>query len=465
MTTERDLATSAVEQVTAALAGAEVAVAADRHRLALTRFANSVIHQNVAEDVTTVRVRIHHDGRTVGGSATVTDEPGLRALVVRLVDSVKFAPRDPGWPGLAPPAGLSPTPAVDSASADATPADRAEIVRAFVDAADGLEAAGYCRTNRWTGGFANSAGHMVAGEAVECGLSGIARDQGADGLARHAPLSLSGLDGAALGARAAAKARAWADPVELPPGHYQVVLEPTAVADILESLAVAGFSGKAVNERRSFVRLGEEQFDPAITLVDDPLAAGFGYDREGTPGRRVVLVDCGTTVSLTHDRRSATEAGATTTGHAVDAAFSSVPYARHLGLLPSGDGTITAREVAREVEGPAADSSVAEVVAGVERGVLVSDLWYTRMLDPRTLAITGLTRNGVWLIEDGDITRPLRNFRFTQSYAQALMPGNVKAVGRTATPVPGDTYTATAPRWSCPALHLATWNFTGGASG
>ena len=108
---------------------------------------------------------------------------------------------------------------------------------------------------------------------------------------------------------------------------------------------------------------------------------------------------------------------------------------------------------------------MAELVAGVSRGVLVSDFWYTRLLDPRTLAITGLTRNGIWLIEDGELAGPLRNFRFTQSYAQALMPGNVKGVGRTATPMPGDTYTATSPRWSCPALHLASWNFTGGASG
>ena len=85
----------------------------------------------------------------------------------------------------------------------------------------------------------------------------------------------------------------------------------------------------------------------------------------------------------------------------------------------------------------------------------MSDFWYTRMLDPRTLAITGLTRNGVWLIEDGEITTPVKNFRFTQSYAQALMPGNVVAVGTTATPIPGDTYTATSPRWTCPAVHLA----------
>ena len=132
---------------------------------------------------------------------------------------------------------------------------------------------------------------------------------------------------------------------------------------------------------------------------------------------------------------------------------------------PDGEATAPRGSLAGEADGPIADASVAELVAGVERGVLVSDFWYTRMLDPRTLAITGLTRNGLWLIEDGVVTTPLRNFRFTQSYAQALMPGNVRAIGRTLTPVPGDTYTATSPRWTCPALHLASWNFTGGASG
>ncbi len=134
--------------------------------------------------------------------------------------------------------------------------------------------------------------------------------------------------------------------------------------------------------------------------------------------------------------------------------------ARHIGLEPSApDG------VAEEVDGPAADSSVAALVAGMERGLLVSDFWYTRVLDPRTLSLTGLTRNGVWLVENGEITAPVKNFRFTQSYARALAPGNVLGVGRTATPIPGDTYAATSPRYTCPALHLASWNFTGGASG
>jgi predicted Zn-dependent protease len=460
VTAERDLAIAAVDQATEALSGASVDVSANRHRLALTRFANSVIHQNVAEDMTSVRIQIHHAGRTASASATVTGEAELRNLVERAIENVKVAPHDPAWPGPAPPAEPGTTSPVDGASADATPADRAEIVRAFVDGAGGLEAAGYCRTNHWSGGFANSAGQTVIGEAIECGLSGIARRDGADGVARHAPLRLSELNGHVLGARAAAKARAWTEPIELPAGRYEVVLEPTAVADIVETLAGAGFNGKAVNEQRSFVRLSADQFDPAITLVDDPLAAGYGYDSEGTPRGRLVLIDRGTTTSLTHDRRSGAEADAVSTGHAGELSVS-WPVARHVGVLPSGDGT----SVANEVDGPAADSSVAALVAGVERGVLVSDFWYTRMLDPRTLAITGLTRNGVWLIENGSVTRPLHNFRFTQSYAQALMPDNVRAVGRTATPVPGDTYTATSPRWSCPALHLASWNFTGGASG
>ena len=448
----------------AALGGAEIEASVTRNRLALTRFANSVIHQNVAEDVTSVRLRIHHGGRTASGSATVIDDAGLGALVERTVESVTVAPHDPGWPGIAPPADLDAVAPVDAATTGATPADRAGVVRAFVDGAGGLETAGYCRTNHWSSGFANSAGQTVGSEGAECSVSGIARRDGADGVARAFPLSIAALDGGVLGLRAAAKARAWTDPIELPPGHYEVVLEPTAVADILEAFAGAGFNGKAVNEHRSFVRLGDEQFDPAVTLVDDPLAVGIGYDGEGTPHDRVMLVDKGTTVSLTHDRRSAAEAGAATSGHHVDGSPWG-PVARHLSLLPSGDAGGVAGEVASEVDGPAADSSVAELVAGVERGILVSDFWYTRMLDPRTLAITGLTRNGVWLIEGGAVTTPLRNFRFTQSYAQAFMPGHVIAIGRTAASVPGDTYTATSPRWSCPAVHLASWNFTGGASG
>ena len=464
MSREQDLAAGAVEALVRALPGAEATAEADRHELALTRFAESVIHQNVAEDVTTLSLTVHHEGRTASASASVVDAAAVEALVERLVASAGIAPLDPGWPGLAPRVDPGRGPDLDPGTAGATPTDRAEVVRAFVEGTGGLEAAGYCRTNHWTGAFVGSGGQSVSGEAVECGLAGIARDRGADGVARQMPLRLGDLDGTALGARAAAKARAWADPVELPAGRYEVVLEPDAVSDLLTNFSFAAFNGKAVTERQSFVRVGDEQFDPSIGLYDDPLALGLTYDSDGTPRHRLDLVEGGRTVAVTHDRRSAAEAGSTSTGHRGHNRFGAGPSARHLGLVPAG-GLEPGDEGATEVDGPAADSSVAALVAGVERGLLVSDFWYTRILDPRSLSITGLTRNGVWLVEDGQVTRPVKNFRFTQSYAQALAPGNVRAVGRTATPIPGDTYSQTSPRFSCPALHLASWNFTGGASG
>jgi predicted Zn-dependent protease len=457
-----DLARQVLERVVADAPAAEVEVAVDHDRPALTRFANSVIHQNVAEDVVGVGIRVHVGGRTASASSTVVGEDGLGGLVARVLAAAALAPVDHGWPGVAPPAPLgTDLAAVDAATRDASPDDRATIVGAFVDAAGGLETAGYCRTNHWRGAFANSAGQVVTGERAEVGLAGIARRDGADGVARLASGRLTDIDGALLGARAAAKANAAADPEEIPPDRYEVVLEPTAVADILEAFSMYGFNAKAVAERRSFVRVGDGQFDPSISLADHAPLAGVPYDAEGTPTRRVALVDAGRTVGLTHDRRTGAAAGdaGLTTGNGVgSASFGAI--ARHLVLAGSAPG-----DPAAEVDGPVVDASAAELVAGVERGVLVSDFWYTRVLDPRTLVLTGLTRNGVWLIEHGEVTRPLRNFRFTQAYAQALMPGNVLGVGRTASALPGDTYSSAMPWWTAPALRLAAWNFTGGASG
>jgi predicted Zn-dependent protease len=357
---------------------------------------------------------------------------------------------------LTPPTGPAEAAPVDPGTIDVSPDARASLVRAFVDAAGGLEAAGACRATHWTGAFVNSMGHALTGESAEASLDGIARGSGVDGVARLASNRVADLDGAVLGARAAAKVRAGADPIELPPGHYEVVLEPAAVADVLQNLAVWCFSGKAVNERRSFADVGAAQFDAAVNLVDDALSTGDAYDGEGTPHRRLPLVEAGTTVAVCHDRRTAAEAGTTSTGNATGlASWGALPL--HLQLLPApGDATVT------EVDGPVADSAVAALVAGVGKGVLVSDFWYTRVLDPKALAITGLTRNGMWLIENGEVTRPLRNFRFTQSYGQALAPEAVRGVGGAAVSLPDSWVGA---RWTAPALHLAAWNFTGGASG
>jgi predicted Zn-dependent protease len=439
-------------------AGVEAEVFVDHTARALTRFANSFIHQNVADATTTVRLRLHADGRTASGATTVTTDDGLRGLVSRTLDAARLCPPDAGWPGLASPAALAGEGNWDEETAKASPEVRADRVRAFVDAAGGLETAGYCRTMHWSAAFANTAGHVATGRTAEVAMDGIARVEGADGTARIASGRLSDVDGAVLGARAAAKARAGAGAVELPPGRYEVVMEPTAVVDVLQNLSLYGFNGKAYNERQSFAEPGAQQFDEAVTLVDDALGeAGLGvpFDAEGTPKRRVEFVSGGVTQGVAHDRRTAAEASAESTGHAALGGRTRGALPINLRLMP---GPATASVEAGAVIDPAA----AALVAGVERGLLVTDLWYTRVLDPKSLVVTGLTRNGVWLIEDGELTRPVRNFRFTQSYPQALGPGAVLGIGGQATVFPDPWGIAW---WTAPALRLASWNFTGGASG
>ncbi|MGC4803649.1 metallopeptidase TldD-related protein [Micromonospora sp. DT233] len=482
---ELDLAGRVVELVRR-LAGpqAEAEVVVSRSDLALTRFANSFIHQNVAASGVEVRLRLHAQGRTAAGSGSVVTPEGLAALVERTVAAARLCPADPAWPGLAEPSPVPPAPAWDEATAFAEPAERAERVRAFVAAVGGLEAAGYCRTAYRAAAFANSAGHSARGSAAEAAMDGIARARGADGVARICAGRLADLDGAALGARAAAKARAAVDPIELPPGRYEVVLEPAAVADLLHNFARWGFNGKRHVERQSFVELGAAQFDPAVTLVDDPLAgSGLPFDAEGTGRRALRLVDAGTTVAVAHDRRSGAAAGAASTGHAAPGAATFGPTPDNLRLIGAGGPAATAGAARPETTpggtgslattadtpaasatpvGPVLDAESAALVAGMRRGLLVSDFWYTRVLDAKSMVITGLTRNGVWLVEDGVPVRAVRDFRFTESYPRALGPGAVLGIGHRPVRQP-DRVDGTW--WDAPPLRLAAWNFTGGASG
>ena len=241
---------------------------------------------------------------------------------------------------------------------------------------------------------------------------GEGRGDTADGYAQATSMRLADLDGAACGARAAAKAASGRSPMELPPGNYEVVLEPSAVASALVYPAYMGFNGKAHADGTSFVHLGEQQWDAAVDIWDDttdPRALGVGFDAEGTPKRRLDLVQGGVSSGLTHDRRSARLAGVEPTGHSVGSeAFGG--YATSLFL---GGG------------GAAPD----QLVGQVERGLLVTDLWYNRILDPKTQVVTGLTRNGLFLVEEGQIVGPVQNLRYTQSIVGGFGPGKVLGLG------------------------------------
>jgi predicted Zn-dependent protease len=415
---------------------------------ALTRFANSFIHQNVSEEVSHVLLRVALDGRTASSSLDgPADDETLGRLADNVITAARVAPVDPGWPGLAPPTSVPDPGHWDGATAAAVADDRAARVRAFVDAADGLETAGYCATTALEVAFANSAGHTATGRGTEAALDGIARTATADSTGRRQSFRLGDVDGAAVGRDAADRARAASDPVDLEPGRYEVILAPGAVSDVLGFLAVYGFNGKAVEEGRSFVRVGDGQFDTGFSLRDDVAdtgQVGVGFDVEGTPRRRVDLVVDGVSRAVLHTRRTAHAAGngAESTGHAVEGGATWGALGGKLVVDPG-------------------DRDHDALIAGVERGIYVLDFWYTRILDPRTQVVSGLTRNGVWLIEDGRIGRALTNMRFTQSYADALGPGAIRAIGSERELHVAGFGTDTL----VPSLHLASWNFTGGAKG
>lgn len=413
----------------------------------LTRFARSFVHQNVVDTSERIRLRVVVDGSWAAVSTDRADADSLPAAVESAVAAARVRRPDTAFGGLAPPAPLAGAGNWDDATAEATPDQRAAIVHEFVAAADGLETAGYVESMRTESVYANTAGQSVTGRVTGAAADGIARVPGADGVARQGSVRLGDLGGAGLGRIAAAKARAGASPVDLPPGDYEVVLEPACVTDILHFLLVHGFNGRPVGEGRSFVRLGEQQFDAALRIWDGPLdelSTALPYDAEGTPRQRLDLVVDGVSAAVTHDRRTAAAAGASSTGHAIEGGerWGAVPDQPRVG---AGDG-----------------GSSADLAARMRRGLLVSDFWYTRILDPRTVVITGLTRNGVWLIEDGEIAAPVSTLRFTQSYPNALAPGAILGVGSDASPVP---VRGPSELVHTPSLHLAGWHITGGAAG
>lgn len=428
---------------------AEALVTCGQGTNALTRFANSRIHQNMASDEAHVRLRVVVDGGRVAQATTTRLDPdGLERLVEGTIAAARLCPPDPEEPGLASPAALAEVDHFDAATAAASPEARAELVADFAGAGPDLESAGYCSTDADTHVLCSTTGLRYASRSTMAQVDAIHRAAAAegpptDGYAQATSQRLADLDGRRVGEVAAHKARAGSDPIELEPGTYEVVLEPRAVASVLLFPAWLGFNGKAHAEGTSFAHVGEAQFDERITLWDDgtdPRALGRPYDAEGTPKRRVELVTAGVTVGLVHDRRSAALAGTEPTGSSVG----SESYGGYPGDLFLEGG----------------HQSLEELIGDVERGLLVTDLWYNRILDPKTQVVTGLTRNGLFLIEGGAIAGPVQNLRYTQSVVGALAPGHVLGVGEDARLVSNEGGIVHVP-----SLRLRAWAFTGGARG
>ena len=416
----------------------------------LTRFANNSIHQHVAETNRYLVVRAALGQRVgVAASNDLTDA-GLERVVEVAIATAKLRPEDPGFPGLPAPAGLPEIVAFDEATALCSPVERARAVHAVCQRAEEADcvAAGAFRTAVHEWAVANSHGLFAHHPTTVAGLTTVVMTGDSSGFASGASWKVAEVDVGALGEQAISKALRSRDPQPLEPGVYPVVLEPYATHDLLATLAFAA-GANYVQEERSWMsgRQGEQLMSPLISIWDDgcdPAGWPLPFDFEGTPRQRVDIVRDGVVGDAVYDRARAAREGKRSTGHALPAANPFQPglNAAHLGPIPLH----TFMSIG--------DSTMEEMVAGTERGLYVTRFWYTRTVHPREAVVTGMTRDGTFLIEHGELTRPVRNLRFTQSYVEAL--AGTEAVGREAHRVWTDPGILSAP-----ALKLAAFRFTG----
>jgi predicted Zn-dependent protease len=370
------------------------------------------------------------------------DDEGLRRLAESAAAIAGVVEELPDWGGLPQPTPVTDLPgAFDERTAEATPEFRAEGVRAVIAAADaaGVTAYGSFQTGTETNAVANSNGIRVAGTRTTSQLITVSMGpDGGTGYAESAAVDATRIDPAALGREAAQKARASSNAVALDPGDYPVVLEEYAVVDLLDMLGYVGFSALAVQEERSFVEPGRTVGSELVTIRDDgadPAGLPMAFDYEGVAKQRVELIERGVCRGVVYDAQTAARDGVASTGHGLPAPNAYGPFPLNMVMEP---GT----------------ASRDDLVGGLGRGLLVTRFHYTNPVHPKLAIVTGMTRDGTFLVEDGRIVGPVRNLRFTQSYLDAL--ARTVAVGSERRTLRGFLGGVVVP-----AIRIDSWTFTG----
>ncbi len=404
-----------------------------------TRFADASITTSGGVTDTMVTVTVAIGKRQASSSTNVLDEASLKRTVDLAIRLARLSPDDPElMRELGPQMYATPNAFVES-TADLDPEARASAVRRTITAATEagkpagqIFTAGFLEANAQVTVVATSNGLFAYHRSTDADFSVTARtpDGTGSGWARSGARDWNAVDAAAVGRIAAQKAVASRNPQAIEPGLYTAVLEPQAVNDLVPLLGNALNARNADEGRSPFsktdggTRIGEKVADERVTLYSDPTDRGLlgaPFDNQGLPIGRTVWIEKGVLRNLAYSRFWAQKQGKQPTGNALAG-----------GLALTG-GT----------------KSTEELIAGCARGILVTHFFYIRALDPRTVLQTGLTRDGTFLIENGKITRALKNFRWNES--PLLMLNRLEEIGR---PEP------TQAGRLMPALRVRDFNFT-----
>ncbi|HLW82392.1 MAG TPA: TldD/PmbA family protein [Candidatus Acidoferrales bacterium] len=381
---------------------------------ALTRFANNAIHQNVAEQTLTISVRAVVDGRTARATTNKTDEESLGRVAASAASLARHQPEIPGLLPMLGPQKYQKVARSFPATAAATPQDRARAVARVCKMAEkNKQTAAGIFTNGFSRSIlANSKGLFAHHEETEAEFSVTILEENSSGWAKTNSPDIRAIHPDALAASASRKAADSRKPRELAPGRYTAILEPSAVLDLVGFLFY-DFAATALLDKRSCLndRMGKKIFGENITLWDDvchPLQTGEPYDGEGMPRQKVLLVDRGVPKNLVYSRATARKMKKKPTGHGF--------------ALPNEYG-----EAPMNLVFAGGDKSVDDMIRSTERGILVTRLWYIREVDPYEKILTGMTRDGTFLVEGGRVAGGIRNFRFNQSAIELL--SNVEMLG------------------------------------
>jgi PmbA protein len=383
---------------------------------ALTRVANSYIHQNVATLNTDIRVRVVDGSRVGVASSNDLSPEGIQRTVDTACEMARQQLGNPECQALPAPQPVERVPAVAESTVRCTPRQRAELMNVLCQKAKnaGVVAAGALATTAQEIAVANSLGTFAYHPGTFAEINTVMMSDTGSGYASFVHQDVGEIDAEAIAREAIDKALRSRNPVALDPGAYAVLLEEYAVADVLTFLAKTGFSAQAMQEDRSFMNghLGKRLMDKRITIWDDgcaPDGIPQPFDFEGVPKRRVTFVENGVARGVVYDTLTAKREGRQSTGHSLPAPNSTGPYPMHMFMAPG-------------------QTPKSEMIKSVERGIWVTRLWYARVVHPMKVLVTGMTRDGTFLIENGAVTRPLKNLRFTTSFLDVL--GRVRGVGR-----------------------------------